>query len=233
MKAILALLLLAQEGPILSRDEKSRMLEAYFERMTVRRAPVPETWEKRRAEVRQAALRSLGLDPLPERGPLDPHVAATKEYDDYRLERVWYRTFPSVWASGWLYVPKGRKGPFPAILCPHGHWANGAREGVVQARCIGLAKKGYVAFAIDSVHETHWATGLCPVGLMTWNNMRALDYLESRPEVDKTRFGCTGASGGGQQTMYMMAVDDRIQAAVPVVMITYFRRILFPTEEAH
>ena len=177
---------------LLKADEKRAMFEAYWKRMCAPRA--------RPKDLRAQVLRDLGLDPLPERVPLKPHVAGTKEYADYRLERVWFQTYPQVWAAGWLYVPK-REGKSPAVLNPIGHWPNGVNEPFEQARCIGLAKKGYVAFAIDPVHETHWPIGLCPAGYMTWNNIRALDYLESRPEVDATRIGCTGASGGGQQTM--------------------------------
>jgi hypothetical protein len=77
------------------------------------------------------------------------------------------------------------------------------------------------------------ASGLAPVGLMTWTNVRGIDLLESLPEVDRSRIGCTGASGGGQQTMYLMAMEDRVKAAVPAVMITYFDKILSIGEDAH
>jgi dienelactone hydrolase len=218
-------------------QRKRKMLDAYFQRMSRPKPPTftsKEDWEKRKQELRPLVLQDLGLAPLPERVPLDARVVATKEYDDYRLERIWFRTLPKVWASGWLYIPKGVQGKkHPAILNPHGHWNEGARHPVVQSRCIALAKKGFVALAVDSVHVTHWPLGVCSVGMMTWNNMRALDYLESRPDVDATKLGCTGESGGGQQTMYLMALDDRIQAAVPAVLVSYFHRILFATEETH
>ncbi|MDW8364717.1 MAG: hypothetical protein RMK49_02600, partial [Abditibacteriales bacterium] len=215
---------------------KTQMLEAYFHRLSAPKPPVFKSrrqWDARRAAVRRWVLQDLGLDPLPERVPLNAQVVAAKDYKDYRLERVWFQTLPNVWASGWLYLPQLHNTRLPAILNPHGHWENGARHPVVQTRCIGLAKKGYVAFAVDSMHVTHWGIGVCSAGIMTWNNMRALDYLETRPEVDKTKIGCTGASGGGQQTMYLMATDDRVQVAVPTVLISYFKRILFPTEQTH
>jgi cephalosporin-C deacetylase-like acetyl esterase len=235
MRRALLLILLAGDADVLPADAKRKMLEAYHRRMTEPKPPrfeSKEAWEKRRAELRTLLLRDLGLDPLPDRCALDARVVASKDYGDYRLERIWYQALPEVWASGWLTVPKGAK-KAPTILNPHGHWEHGARHPVVQSRLIGLAKKGYVAFAIDSVHVTHWAIGVCPLTMMTWNNMRAIDYLETRPEVDASRIGCTGASGGGQQTMYLMALEDRIRAAVPVVMISYFRRILFAGEDAH
>lgn len=59
-----------------------------------------------------------------------------------------------------------------------------------------------------------------------WDGMRGIDYLQSRPEVDPTRIGCTGNSGGGTQTSYLMALDDRIIAAAPSCYVTSFDRLL-------
>ena len=193
----------------------------------------PADWQRTREHIRSRALWCLGLDPLPERPPLRPHVSAVLERDGYRLERIYWQTWPEVYASGWLYVPDALRGPAPAVLCPHGHWPDGARHPVVQSRCIGLAKLGYVVLAVDSVHAYDLEIGLSPLSVMTWHNMRGLDLLLSMAEVvDPTRIGCTGASGGGQQTMYLMAVDDRVRAAAPVVLISYWRRIVM-SNKAH
>jgi dienelactone hydrolase len=176
--------------------------------------------------VREHVLNSLGLWPLPERLPLDTHVSGVVEHEDYTLKRVYWQTWPNYYASGYLFTPKHAKLPAPGILCPHGHWENGARNPVVQDRCISMAMKGYVVLAVDSVHVYNWAVGLQPLTAMIWNDMRGIDLLCSLPEVDPKRLGCTGCSGGGQQTFYLMATDERLAVAIPVCMVSEWRTIL-------
>ncbi|MBN1419636.1 MAG: acetylxylan esterase [Planctomycetes bacterium] len=215
---------------LLSPGDAGRMRAAALESWLPRFRP-PETraaWDPRRALVRRGVLRSLGLDPLPERPPLDPHAGGTIRRDGYLVTRMYWQSLPGIYASGYLYLPERRAGRLPAILHPHGHWANGARHPTVQARLIGLARLGFIGLAVDSVHRYDYAIGLSPLTLMTWNNIRGIDYLLSRDDVDPARIGVTGASGGGQQTMYVMAIEDRIAAAAPIVLISEFREIILP-----
>jgi cephalosporin-C deacetylase-like acetyl esterase len=205
------------------------MLKALFERYSRPRPILARTrseWLARRPELRRRVRECLGLDPLPERLPLAPHTAGILERPGYRVERVYWQCWPGVYASGWLYRPRTLSVPAPAVLCPHGHWEGGATHPVVQSRCIAMALMGYVVLAVDSAHVYRYQVGVNPAGVMTWNNIRALDYLHSLPEVDGDRIGCVGASGGGQQTMYLMALDDRVRVAAPVALVSYFRRIL-------
>ncbi|HTE19734.1 MAG TPA: hypothetical protein VK689_15315 [Armatimonadota bacterium] len=204
-------------------------LRAYYERMAEPRPLAPRSkaeWLQRRAVVRQKTLEALALSPMPDRLPLAVHQGGVLEREGYRVERLYWQTWPQAWASGWLYTPTETEGRAPAVLNPHGHWEGGARHPVVQSRLISLAKLGYVALAVDSMHVYDYATGLTPLTAMTFHNLRALDYLLSRDDVDPERIGLTGASGGAQQAMYLMAVDDRVKAAVPAVMVSYFKRIL-------
>jgi len=142
-------------------------------------------------------------------------------------------------------------GPFPAILNPHGHWENGrlqdSQDCSIAGRCINFAKQGMIAFSYDMVgfNDTHFpespatlsfsdkhrsfasngpATLLWNVtlmGLQTWDSVRALDFLESLPDADKSRLACTGESGGGTQTFILGAIDDRLAAQAPVVMVSH------------
>lgn len=217
------------EAEVLAAHERRASLKACFDAYTVTRFPRATSvaeWEERKQLLRREVLDCLGLWPLPDRVPLEIQVAAEHTGEGYVLQRLSWQVFDSVRATGWLYLPKGVRERAPAVICPHGHWDVGARHRTVQARCLGLAKLGYVVLAVDSVHLDDYRTGVNPVGLMTWNNMRGVDVLCSRPDVDPERIGCTGASGGGQQTMYLMAVEPRLAAAAPTVMISCFSRIL-------
>lgn len=112
------------------------------------------------------------------------------------------------------------------MLNPHGHWQQGAIDPVVQARCAAFAQFGWTALAVDSVHVEHIASGVNSIGAMTWHNQRALDLLQTLDVVDPARIGVTGASGGGQQTYHLMALEDRLAAAAPMVMACYFHEII-------
>ena len=196
-------------------------------------------WEKRAGYLREQILTGAGLLPMPEKTPLNAHVFGRIEHEDYLVEKVYFESFPGFYVTGNLYRPRGEKGPFPAILNPHGHWARGRLEdrelGSIPGRCINFAKQGYVAFAYDMVgyndsfqlrhredllgwREHLW--GLSVGGLQLWNSIRAVDFVLSLPDVDKSRIACTGSSGGGTQTFLLTAVDDRIKYAAPVNMIS-------------
>ena len=122
------------------------------------------------------------------------------------------------------------------------------KDGSIAARCISFARQGMIAFSYDMVgyNDTrfadspategdfykvhrHFATNdnanllwsITLMGLQTWDSIRALDFLESLPDVDKSRLACTGESGGGTQTFLLGAIDDRLAAQAPVVMVSH------------
>lgn len=194
-------------------------------------------WQQRAAEIRQHILACTGLWPLPEKTPLKPRIFGRIEREDYSVEKVFFESIPGFFVCGNLYRPLG-KGPFPGIATPHGHWQRGRIEdmelGSIPGRCINLARQGMVAFAYDMVgyndsdqlshrnfggrREDLW--GVSSLSLQLWNSIRVVDFLESLPDVDAERIGCTGASGGGSQTFLLTAVDERIKAAAVVNMVS-------------
>ncbi|NQV33678.1 MAG: acetylxylan esterase [Phycisphaeraceae bacterium] len=188
-----------------------------------------DQWKIRRAQVRENILRGTDLWPLPERTPLNPMLHSRRTYDGYSVENVAIETRPGVFATGNLYRPLDGDGPFPAILCSHGHWSKKTDYGRfrpdMQYRCATLARTGAVVLAYDMVgygdsENAGWQHRRPEVlKLQLWNSIRLLDYLCSRPDVDTRRIGMTGASGGGTQTFLLTAVDDRIAVSVPVVMV--------------
>ena len=232
-----------------------------------------DAWEKRAAQVRMQMRVALGLWPEPERTPLNAVVHGRLEQDDFTVEKVFFESMPGFFVTGSLFRPKGKRGPFPAVLCPHGHWKDarfwvrddaelkreletgaerltqGGRS-VFQSLGVQLARMGCVALVYDMIGhsdcqqlsydlahrfakqrpemnaregwglyspqaEAH-AQGI--MGLQTWNSIRALDFLTSLPDVDARRLACTGASGGGTQTLMVAALDPRLAVECPAVM---------------
>lgn len=213
-------------------EDRSELLARLRGRDRRRLPAVLDATERRGALARMKDRRlrvadALGLLPEPPRTELDATCHGHVLGDGYRVERWTWATFPSERASGDLYLPdpmpEGRR---PSVLNPHGHWGGGGRDPVVTARARHFARSGTLALVVDSVHIEDLASGVSSVGVMTWNNMRAIDLLVSRQDVDPTRIAVTGASGGAQQTMYLMALEPRLAAAAPICMISGFHEIL-------
>ncbi|HYL76954.1 MAG TPA: hypothetical protein VEU96_22250 [Bryobacteraceae bacterium] len=194
-------------------------------------------WEAHKQKLRDQILFASGLLPMPEKTALHPVIFGRIEHPDYSIEKVYLETLPGYYLGGNLYRPRGRAGKFPGVLAPHGHWNYGRLENSAlvstPARCINLARQGYVSFSWDMVgyddtiqtphdfgspREQLWSFG--PLQLQMWNALRALDFLESLPDVDPQRLAISGESGGATQTFLLTAVDDRLKYSVPVNMIS-------------
>lgn len=196
-----------------------------------------EEWKARKQSLRLQVLQASGLYPMPKRTPLKPQIFGRIEGTDYTIEKVLIETMPGYYLGGNLYRPKHTSGKHPAVLNPHGHWQYGRLENQPlysgESFGVSMAKLGFVVFAYDMVgytdtvqtphdfatHETEsWS--FTPLGLQLWNSVRSLDFIASLDDVDSTRIGMAGASGGGTQTFLLTAIDDRIQFAVPVNMVS-------------
>jgi hypothetical protein len=200
--------------------------------------PTRQAWETHRARVKQQVLTAAGLDPMPEKTPLNAQRFGKLEREGYTIEKVLLETWPGFFLGANLYLPT-TPGKHPAVVSPHGHWNYGRLEhqplASVPMRAANLARRGHVVLIYDMVgyddtmqvphafhgrRETLWAFG--PLGLQLWDSIRAVDFVASLPEVDATRIGATGASGGGTQTFLLAAVDDRIAYAAPVNMVSAY-----------
>lgn len=213
----------------------------------------PQQIIERKGYIRAQIMQSLG-GAFPERAPLNARTVGVIEREGYKIEKVIFESQPKFYVTASLYLPTRGVRPYPAILFPLGH-EEGAKAHDTWQQVLGsFAKKGYVALAWDQIGQgervqmfdsdfgeskvrrsttEHTIVGIqC---LLTgdnlarytiWDGMRALDYLLSRAEVDATRIGLTGNSGGGTHTAYLSALEDRIQVAAPSCYITSWTALL-------
>ena len=199
-------------------------------------------WEACRPELRREAAEMLGLDPMPERTPLNPVLTGKIEQKDFTVEKLYFQSSPHLYVTANLYLPKPLPKSAPAILYLCGHLpviTNGVSFGnktAYQQHGIWFARNGYVCLVVDTLQygeilghhrgtydEGAWwwnARGYTPAGVETWNAIRCLDYLDSLPEVDTNRLGVTGRSGGGAYSWFLAALDERVKVIAPVAGIT-------------
>lgn len=215
---------------------------------SARRPAVPpaalSSWDRRLETVRAGLMKSFGRAP-DSPCDLDPEVLGTLDRDGYVIERLTFQSRPGVRVTANLYRPEPVRDQIPAVLSVHGHWPWARIDPHVQARCIGLARRGYACLAVDAfgageraiepgpgtyhgalVGAQLWPAGVPLLGLQVYDNRRAVDYLLTRSEVDPARLAITGASGGGNQTLYAGATDDRLAAVVPVCGVGTFESYL-------
>jgi cephalosporin-C deacetylase-like acetyl esterase len=203
-------------------------------------------WKARSDYLRRQMRLALGLWPEPARGPLSPVVTRKIERSGYSIENVYFESHPGFYVTGNLYrpspMPSGRAF-VPALLVAHGHWPEGRfvnrgpDDDSMPGLCINVALRGGIAFSYDMVgyndscqlehrkfgegeRDKLALWGISLMGLQAFNSLRAADFLLSLPEVDPKRLAMTGASGGGTQTFILSALDDRIRACAPTVMVS-------------
>lgn len=211
-------------------------------------------WEKRQAYIR-ATLKDI-IGPFPEKTPLNAKIVRTLNKDGFRIEHVIFESQPGFYVTSSLFIPSSlkKRTRAPAIIYCSGHSAEGYRSEVYLHVIQNLVRKGFIVFAFDPVGQGErleylnpetgssmlggptkehsypgaqaFITGSSQAMFMIWDGIRAVDYLLSRKEVDPSRIGITGRSGGGTQSAYIAAFDDRIKAAAPENYITNFRRLL-------
>lgn len=210
-------------------------------------------WQTRQVTIRETLNEIVG--PFPDKTPLNVKVSKVINKDGYKVEQTIFESQPGFFVTSSLFIPNGLKkgSKAPAIIYCSGHSEDGYRNPVYQHVILNLVKKGFIVFAFDPVGQGERfeyldpETGKSKVGdpsrehsypgaqafiignsqarHMIWDGIRAVDYLVSRKEVDPNRIGITGRSGGGTQSSYIAAFDDRIQAVAPENYITNFTRL--------
>jgi len=213
----------------------------------------PEQLKAWQNERREFFLRKIGG--LPERTPLNPVITGTAKFDGYSIEKLYFESQPGFFVSATMYLPEG-EGPYPGVLHIPGHSTNGKARDLYQRAAIVIAKGGCAVLSYDPVgqgerhhfhNDTHeegkpkvtattqehqlFNQGAILLGsntarLMIWDATRAIDYLQSRDDIIADKIGCTGISGGGTNTSYIMALDDRIVAAAPGCYLCGFRSLI-------
>jgi hypothetical protein len=210
--------------------------EAFVKASLCRLPENKEDWQKYRIVLKEEISKKTGAI-LGQTLPLNRKTTGTIRQKGYTVENIQFQTRPGIYATANLYIPDG-KGKFPAILVMMGHSPNGRFYRNYQAVALSLVLHGYVCLCIDpwgagerttyqGIFEDHGDennlgsalldVGETMMGLQITDNIRAVDLLCSLPFVDSEKIGATGSSGGGNQTMWLSALDERVKAAVPVV----------------
>jgi len=195
--------------------------------------PTARGWEIVRPKRLQQYYEMLGIDHLMakrERPPLNVKVTGVLDREKYRIEKLSYESLPQLYVTANLYVPKGLKGRAPAVLYVCGHSAG--QKVPYQPHARRWAELGFVTLIIDSIqlgeirgfhhgcYREGWfnwySRGYTPAGVECWNGIRGIDLLQSRPEVDPERIGVTGISGGGANSWWIGAADERVKVVATV-----------------
>lgn len=209
-----------------------------------------EDWANRQKEVKETLMEILG--PFPEKTPLNPVITGTIRQDGMIIEKLYFESRPGYYVTAIFTYPADAEEALPAILFCSGHADTGFRSAAYQHMIFNYVKKGFAVLAFDPVGQGEriryldedgkprlgptkehsypgaqsFLAGISPATFFVWDGIRAVDYLLTRKEVDPERLGITGRSGGGTQTAYIAALDDRLYASAPECYITTFDKLL-------
>jgi len=241
----------APTAEMMTQYLRGEMMDAFAHRAEVLEQDLstPESILARGQRMRALFVQQLGG--WPEKTPLNAHIVATEQRDGFRIEKIIYESRPNFYVTAILYLPV-TEGPYPGVLVPCGHDPIGKAAEAYQRAAVFLAHNGIAAMIYDpigqgersqlldadgkqkygsTIEHTIVTVGSIPLGLNVagyriWDGIRGIDYLCSRDDIDPDRIGCTGNSGGGTLTSYLMALDERVLCAAPSCYITSLKNLI-------
>ena len=213
----------------------------------------PEELSSRLRTWRKFWLDAIGG--MPDRTPLNARVTGTVACEGFRLENILFESQPGVYVTAHLALPTVRtRGsaslPYPVVLMPLGHSDNGILNPRYAEHLALTARAGFAAFAWDPIsqgerrqadspqYDDNCAVEHCRLGARSWlvgwnfarfriwDAVRAIDYVASRSDLDGTKLGVMGTSGGGTMSAYLQAFDNRIKVAFPNCYVSSLREVV-------
>lgn len=188
------------------------------------------SWELRRDSLRKEVRELLAIDDaLARRVDAKPVFSKIRKFDGYTVQNFYLETLPGLYVCGSIYAPAS-KGKHPLIICPNGHFSNGRYNDAQQQRLATLARMGAICVDYDLYG---WGESALQVGseghhtsqahvVQALNGVSILDFMIDRKDVDTTRVGVNGGSGGGSQSVLLTVLDPRYTAACPVVSLSAY-----------
>ena len=189
-----------------------------------------DSWEARRDTIRQEVREILTIDDaLAKRVEAKPVFSKVRKFDGYTVQNFYLETLPGLYVCGSIYAPAS-KGKHPLIICPNGHFGNGRYNDAQQQRLATLARMGAICVDYDLYG---WGESALQVGgeghhkpeahvIQALNGISILDFMIARKDVDSTRVGVNGGSGGGSQSVLLSVIDPRYTALCPVVSLSSY-----------
>jgi len=235
--------------PILPESERQSMMYSFVDR-SLTPIELPTTlaaWEQKKPLLRDRIRQTVGLEDLDQRGPVKWVSKGLINRQGYTIEKIVYESYPGMMVPALVYTPSGLTAPAPTIISIPGHaYCEGKANVEAQARSVNLVRRGLIVMTYDYLMTFERNTGRNPCALMPYgggndhgltgfsytagtptaleirDGIRAIDYLYTRQDVDRSRVGFTGESGGGNSTYWIAALDERVRLAAPVCAVTSF-----------
>ena len=226
-----------------------------YKLLNVRQEHVATLTTREAIKAHQENLRTKFVEALggfPERTDLNPRIVKRTDLKEYKIENIIFESQPNHHVTGNMYLPHG-DGPFPVVVVSSGHSRTAKLADYNQRFGIRMATLGIASFVCDPIGQgersqvvneevqplysatttEHFLMGVGSILVgrntatyMIWDAMRAIDYVCTREDIDSTKVGYTGCSGGGTLTSYVMSLDPRVTSAAPACYLTTFQKLI-------